>query len=318
MAVSLALRGHASISPRTRERVKSAARTLGYAPDAALATMMTRMRRGPAPGETAALAVLNLSAWPDLLEERTNFRRFVAGAAARVKELGFTLDSLWAGDPAMSAQRLRGILAARGVQGVLVAWIEGELKAPDPRQFFGGPMVQLGRKLAGLDCDYVSDDQFSTARRAGMRLVRMGARRLGLVIGEADRVVDHRYSGGFHSLRSVLPEVDLLAPFNPDRAGPEDVWAWVKRERPGGVLVHDPRVAGWLKPLEARTRPAPRVALLNWSKDSPGVQGMRQQSERIGAIAVDRLVARIRFPGMEAGAAQGIFVESEWKAAEAR
>lgn len=128
-------------------------------------------------------------------------------------------------------------------------------------------------------------------------------------------MVAHRYSGGFFSLKGPLPEVELATVFNPDEATAAEFVAWWRQERPDGILTHDVRVADWIRERGSKEKARVRVALLNWREERPELPGMDQQSELIGQIAVDRLVARIRLPGAETAVAQGVFVQGVWREA---
>jgi len=117
-AVSMSLRDDPRIPVATRNRVKEAAKRLGYRPDPALSEFIAARWRGGASREGVTLGFLHNS--PDAVGGQS---RIYQGALARAGELGYKLDAFYtkqyADDPA-----LQRVLRTRNIRGLLLDMIE--------------------------------------------------------------------------------------------------------------------------------------------------------------------------------------------------
>src|SRR5688572_21345076 len=117
--VSLALRNSPKIPAATRQRILRHARRLGYRPNAKVAELMAQLRTKPAPGEEACFGVISFYESARPWEHSLHFQRIYEGMTQRAEALGYRLEPFWLRGPGMTYRRLRDILAARGVQGLL-------------------------------------------------------------------------------------------------------------------------------------------------------------------------------------------------------
>ena len=117
-AVSMALRDDPRISATTRNRVKKAAKRLGYRPDPALSEFIAARWRGGASREGVTLGYLHNS--PDAVGGQARIYR---GAFARAGELGYKLDAFHTKQYVDDAA-LQRVLRARNIRGLLVDMIE--------------------------------------------------------------------------------------------------------------------------------------------------------------------------------------------------
>ena len=118
-AVSMSLRDDPRIPMATRDRVKEAARRMGYRPDPALSEFISARWRGGASREGVTLGFLHNS--PDAVRGR--LARIYRGALARAGELGYKLDAFYTKDYADDAA-LQRVLRARNMRGLLLDMFE--------------------------------------------------------------------------------------------------------------------------------------------------------------------------------------------------
>lgn len=174
--VSHALTGKRPISAETRARVLTAAAELGYQPNAAARTLALRCTR------TVGLA-LPLPARPRALSSGPYFE-FVAAAADRLAEHGYTLLSLISRDPG-AADLVR---LARGghVDGMLLM----QVRLEDPRvaalRVADLPFVTIGRTRDPAGLVRVDVDFAAAAETAVGHLVALGHRRIAFLGGAPD------------------------------------------------------------------------------------------------------------------------------------
>ncbi len=176
--VSLALRNHSSIPPKTRLRIQEEARQLGYRPNPLVSALMT-YQRSTQPREThlTLAVILNFSRhgpWQDFLSEG-----LLRNAAARAEQQGYRLEEFWLGDLNMTGQRLSTVLYRRNVPGIIVA------PPPAPRghlrfEWEHFAAVAIGASLLRPMLHRVTTDRFRAMRLAVRQLRRMHYRKLGL------------------------------------------------------------------------------------------------------------------------------------------
>lgn len=180
--VSAALRGHLSVTPATRERVRQAAEQIGYRPNPLASALMSEMRRSRNGVFRGILVILHLDESESPSSGQALRRQAIAaGATRRAAELGFKTDQLVAGKNGCDAGRLNDILAARGVSGVLVspstekerlAWVD----------WTRYPAIYAGIPDEHTRLHSVCADYYSAMETALHRLHALGHVRPGLVL----------------------------------------------------------------------------------------------------------------------------------------
>lgn len=299
-AVSLALKGSARVSPALRERVRRAARATGHVPNARLAELMQEVRRSAEPAYRGTLGVISLFPEEEPWRERPawgHLGRFAAGARARAEELGYKLENFWLKRPGMTPARLRAILEARGIPGLLC------LGSLDPEETFPPALRRLavvtqGASVAG-PLHRVQSHFAADARRLHGELLRRGYRRPGLcILATGDRRTDHLYTATLLELQNRLlatPAVPILR---------EEAWdavkfgAWFDAHRPDAIVLHQyqPFLAGVEASLRERRLRVPRdigLALLDLNPNPARYAGVIQDFERMGATALEMLLGRL-------------------------
>jgi len=291
-AVSLALQGHPSIPRATRERVQAAASHLGYRKNPLVAALMRSRRRSEGTAvPQLPLAFLTSDRSPDSWRQSATHRRFHASAATRAAELGFRLDEFSVGDPDLRPERVRVLLQARGIQGLLIAPLPGEQTRLD-FDVTDFAAVGLGMSVREPGIDRVADDHFHGAREAFAQTLALGYRRIGLAVAASiSRRLDNRWWAGFLVAQQELPERLRFPALMPETRDdlPEQLGAWIRRHRLDAVIftLRDPDLMN-VAPSE--------VGLVSLSvPDATGrVAGIRQDEQRVGSEAIDLLAARLQ------------------------
>ena len=177
---SRALTGSGYVSPEVRERVRKAAKSLGYVPDA--------MARGLKRRSSSSLGLLV----SDL--SNTFYAQLAAGASRRAKELGWTtLLADTQGQPAEELAAAQAFLELR-VAGVIVTPVSAAISGWLIKQ--GIPAVEVDRSFGAAGVDAVAVDNFRGAQQATEHLIGLGHRRLGYIAGPQERTTTrHRLEG---------------------------------------------------------------------------------------------------------------------------
>ncbi|MBL9203195.1 MAG: LacI family DNA-binding transcriptional regulator [Opitutaceae bacterium] len=299
-AVSLALKDSTRVSPALRERVRRAARAAGHVPNARLAELMQEVRRSAQPAYRGTLGVIALFPEEEPWRERPEWGhlgRFAAGARARAAELGYKLEHFWLKRPGMTPARLRAILEARGIAGLLcLGSLEPEEMFPVSLRRFA--VVTQGASVVG-PLHRVQSHFAADARRLYGELLRRGYRRPGLcILATGDRRTDHLYTATLLELQTrllVAPAVPILLAETWDKG---KFGAWFDAHRPDAIVLHQhgPFLAGLEGALSERRLRVPRdigLALLDLNPNPSRYAGVIQNFERMGATAVEMLLGRI-------------------------
>lgn len=162
--------GNIRISESTRERVRTAIRELGYAPNLAA--------RGLAGGRNQLLGVFTFQRLFPMRKDDF-FYEFLVGIEEEAEAAGYNLLLLTAakdaaGQRSLFPQGTNGMQLADG--GVLIGWDE---RADEIRRLAGEnfPFVYLGRRdIPGVELSYVAADYETATRELTRALVERGGR----------------------------------------------------------------------------------------------------------------------------------------------
>ena len=293
--VSLALRNDHRLRPAMRERVQKIAEQLGYRPNATIANLMAQLRASKTTPFQSTLGFLNASENANILHEIPTYEEWVRGAVERAQELGYSMDFFWLHEPHLTAARMRQILHARGIRGLIVAAIQGNGILPEA---FAELWAEFSCTVIGMrpqkpPLHFATNDQFATAYQAVKQLRNLGYERIGLVIDpDIDAWLEHRFSAGFFaaqisSTRKQLPNFEFHK--RDLRAFRE----WFRVHRPDAIATLHAEIKDWLQSMHLR---APRdLGLIHLDRE-PGMKdwaGMNQNSYCIGAVATDTIVGQL-------------------------
>ena len=314
--VSLALRNDPRLRPETRERIQKIAEKMGYRANAVVSNLMAQLRASRNPKYQATIGILNASNHRDSLDTNYTFRTWVSGLRGRCRELGYGIDEFWLREPGIGPARLREILAARNIRGVIIGAVLElrQLPLEFDRVWEDLACVVVGIRPERPALHFACNDQFSTAMRAASELERLGYHRPGLVIDPAiEENIDHRFSAGFYAglpldkLRERVPTFNYCAS---DRAG---FRAWIERFRPDVVVCTHPEVRGWISDLGLRCPRDIGLVHLDLTPELDGWSGMNQKNDAVGAFAVDLVIGQLH--RNECGIPEHpkcMMTESEW------
>ena len=301
MAVSLALRNKSGVSEATRKKVLKIAKGLGYEPDPEVARLLSHIRVKKPVNMNACLALLTSGAtsqdWKLYLTER----KYVEGAHARAKEYGYHIEEFWMNEPGMTLSRLGNIIWSRGIEGVIIAPLQSKLSEKAPRSirldFNLFSAVEISETVEWPDLDRAVHDQYTSMFKALDELSDLNYKTIGLVLEEAlDLRVNGKWTAAYLRYRNQWGAKRLPPPLILDFPRQPAFDRWFDRYRPNAIISVD---RFGLHLLIERGLDIPGevgYASLDVDGDAneyPDVSGIDQNSEIVGAAAVDMLVAAI-------------------------
>ncbi|WP_067183681.1 GH1 family beta-glucosidase [Microtetraspora niveoalba] len=204
--VSRVVNGEGSVSPEARAVVMRAVQELGYVPNAAARSLVTRRT------DSVALVLSVPRHGGDPLISAVV--RYVAG----VLEGAGKQITLMLADTAESHRRIIRHVEARQVDGVVLVPPDGPDTLAERLARTGVPIVLLGRPAVASLVPYVDVDNTGGAKAATRHLLDRGRRRVGVICGPMDLVaVQDRLAGHLATLHEdgLRPAIALAGP---DRA----------------------------------------------------------------------------------------------------
>ena len=199
-SVSRVLAGHPDVSTAMTEKVVRAVEELDYRPDILAQSLRRR--------ETLSVGFVVGDISNPLVAE------IVTGAESTLNANGYSMlltNSL--GDPELEAAHI-GLLARRRVDGLVISVLdESHAEALGKLRELDIPIVVLDRNVpAEIAVSRVLSDHRSGMKAAGLHLLGLGHRRLGLIAGAAVRPTLERRAG----LEAAFAELGLPASYTVD------------------------------------------------------------------------------------------------------
>jgi LacI family transcriptional regulator len=297
MAASLALRGSPRISEGLKLRVKALARDLGYVPNPRISALMEEVRRARnnEPHSGLALVSLHGEMYPRSLP---HLSRLAAGAYRRARELGYRLEEFVPGLDGLTPRRLRSILEARGVRGILC------LGSADPGAEFPSELRRFSVVTLGMTISTPLHRVASHHLKDGLllfdELQRRGYRRPGLLIDPDWEVrTGHAYSAAC-LLAQERAGMQRFIPVHRTPGFESDLFGrWFRRHKPDVIIVNQRRefysaLEGWLPSQTLRVPRDLGVAFLGTRLTDPFYTGVAQNHELIGRSGIESLIARLQ------------------------
>ncbi|WP_407661296.1 LacI family DNA-binding transcriptional regulator [Frankia nepalensis] len=177
--VSRVVNGSSRVSPEAQAAVNAAIAQLGYVPNRAARSLVTR--------RTDTL-VLIVHERPDTVFSDPFFASVLRGVNQALSPTDLQLVLLQAQGEAQRDRALRYVGNGH-VDGVLLISLHGDDIMPTAISAAGVPLVMAGRLLTGGPLDYVDADNVGGARDAVRYLIAAGRRRLATVAGPGDMSV---------------------------------------------------------------------------------------------------------------------------------
>jgi LacI family transcriptional regulator len=293
--VSRALRNDASIPVRTRDRIRKIADKMGYRPNPLLSAWVTHRKKSPRKPVAAAFAYLICFKDIEIWRKNPSIYRYYTGAKERARELGFTLDHFWLGEPGMTARRMSGILKTRGIRGVIVG-SSGTSHAHLNLEWESFAAVTQGFTLTRPNL-WRTACHYGHAMNVALRqLRRLGYRRIGHVISPAvDARVDRLWTSAFLYYQQLIAGRDRVPPLFWEPGENRRLEGWFARYRPEAIVTPNREAHDHLSRIGVRVPHDVGFACVDWQKHLAGWAGVDLCIERAGRAAIDLLVEQLIF-----------------------
>ena len=291
--VSKALRDDPTISELRRYDIQQLARSMGYRPNPLVAALMSQLhvrRRRNDP---------NHIAWIDLWPSERDASRLpllkplFRGVLARARELGYGIEIHKVGRDRIAPDRLRQILLARSQWGLIIPPVP-ETASRIALNMQGLTGVAVGTSLHEPVLHRVSPNLYQGSQLACTRLRELGFRRIAMVLSPfVNTRVEGRWLGAYLAEQVFWPKNERLPPLLAYENDDAKFRQWFQRFRPDVILLSEPHVERWLSTYYRKQRKSVQTAWLLLETEEQNIQGIDYRGEKIGAAAVEKIVAQI-------------------------
>lgn len=324
-AVSYALRNDASISVELRRRIAKVADELGWVPNASLTKQMSLVRGETGNRDVPNIAIV-LNRSRSLMDEGHAVRMQFEGALRYAERHGLNVTVFNLADEPMSPKRFRGILDARGIQGVVfVATIQPALPVEYLEVGKDFACAVAGMRFPELPFHVAIGDFLEAGRISIHRLLESGYKRPATVLPRGvDEPMAWAFSGG---LATGMMEVDPANRIPILHVGRDELYiedsdqevikAMLRKQKPDSVLTLD--VKGMIPVLDDLAKEGIGLPLftLDWQAGGGSCGGINQRHRSIGEAAVDLVMGQIRrgeigIPEVH----RSVHIEGEWTEVE--
>lgn len=324
--VSYALRNRPDVAAETRAAVHKLARELGWKPNAELARHMALVRTTTTRRLPNLAIVLNK---PEraMAEEHTP-RLHLLGARLRAAELGYNADVFNLAEKPLSARRLRQVLRARGIKGIVyIATLHTTLPLEHLRLGTDFASAVVGIRYPELPYHVAVSDLSTSGHTAMSEICARGYRRPGAIIpGWLDRVLAWAFSASVYAGQLELQPENRVPTLHVGdkeifipKTSYSEIRNWLLRERPDALMTTDPRylaecLAGTDLPFAT-----PPIFALDFHPNSKAIGGIDQRQQAVGAAGLDLVVAQLHRGEMGLPPVQRTLqIEGVWRDAETR
>ncbi|GII77271.1 LacI family transcriptional regulator [Sphaerisporangium rufum] len=291
--VSRVINGSPKVSDKAREAVQQAIDELGYVPNRAARTLVTKRT------DTIALVV---SESEQRIFDEPFFAGIIRGIGLSLSETGLQL-ILTMAQSRTEHDRLEHYLTGQHVDGVLLISLHGADPLPGRLEDMGVPTVLGGRPVGFTPYSYVDVDNRAGARQAVKYLLAKGRRRIATIAGPQDMGVGVDRLAGYRDalLATGLPEIVEYGDFSEGSAveAMERLLAG-HPDLDAVFAASDAMACGVLRVLKDHGKNVPgEIAVIGFEDSAiapqtvPPLTSVHQPTEDMGRQMVQLLVARI-------------------------
>lgn len=306
-AVSKALRGDRTISEATRRHIEAAAEKLGYRQNAFVSSLMAHIRSGRSVQGKGCIAVLvdgeSQKEWMSGVGG-FYYRQLYRGIAERARALGFSAECFFLKNYAANIGRLDRVLQARGISGLILTPLRGlrtvsaqpAVPVPASLSWERYAVCTIAYSWESFTMDRVTTHHRHNVEIAFRTLRERGYARIGMSLPpEAMEGVDYSWRERCLLWYDRLPEKERIPLFvGKPGVTPVNLFkAWLAKWKPEALVCLLGHEKDWLDELGIRL---PRDMGMVCVNRPPGANftGIEEQTEVIGAVAVETVVTRIQ------------------------
>ncbi len=290
-AVSLALRNQPRVSEAERRRIQDLAQRLGYRRDPEIARLMEHLRTNRSKRTESKLAVIVPELDRQALATYFPITEMVKGIEAQAGEAGFETAMFFLTDQGMTPARLRGILVARGVKGIILAPYASGVGTLD-MDMTGFCAATCGYSIVRPGLHRACPNYLQMMDELIDHLQRLHFHRIGFVMTYHRGGIGHKLlTSSYLYYQSLLLEKERIPILPLENVNPRDIAAWWRRHKPE-VVISSSRVFNLLQGMGLAIPGDLYFANLDLSEPPRQAAGMDHRYQLVGTEAVNLVLTQ--------------------------
>ena len=290
-AVSLALRNQPRVSETERQRIQGIARRLGYRRDPEVARLMEHLRTARAERRSSVLALIIPELDREGLAAYFPLTEIVKGIRAQADEAGFDTELFFLTDPGMTPARVRSILVARSIKGVIVAPYASGVGTLD-MDMSGFCAATAGYSISGPQLHRACPNYLQMMDELIDHLQRLHFHRIGFIMTYSRGGIGHKLlTSSYLFYQSLLPTSERIPILPRDQVNERDIARWLKTHKPE-VVISSGRVFTLLQGMGLAIPGDLYFANLDLSEPPRQAAGMDHRYQLVGSEAVNLVLTQ--------------------------
>ena len=284
-AVSLALRNSPKVSKEKRDEIHRVADRIGYVKDGRVTELMEHLRSYRKLEQMSTIAVLVLDVRKSDLKSYPRIQAFLAGVEAEAKGNGYGVDVMFLLDLGVSPKRLRSILIARGIKGLVVMPFQTGVGKLD-LDISGFCVSTPGYSIIDPMLNRACPDYLQMMDELLEQICRLGYKRVGFIMTYGSGGVGHKlYSSSFLYYSAQIEELLRIPILRRREIETEGVERWLKQYKPD-VVISSGKIYRELKDIGYRIPEDLGFASLEILEDHKKASGVDHRHELVGGEAL--------------------------------
>jgi DNA-binding LacI/PurR family transcriptional regulator len=301
--VSRALRDDANVSKKRRKEIQQLAEEMGYRPNPFVQAFTAHVRGYRRLPTHAPIALLDTRS-----EQNHGFNQlYIDGARDHAHKLGYKIEPIHIQSLKGSFSRLKDVLFARGIRGLLIMPPSERTHLPELAEF-PLAMATIDYSLKEPNLHRATPSYFQNMEMALRICAQRGYKRMGFCTyrEEVDRIGMH-WMGAFCGWRDLQPDGRIPVHLNPhltEGNGKDDpkawkncrdhFYAWLDREQPDLIVANSLFFYEWLQERKVRSPEELGFVHLGMNPTEKSVSGVDQNHRQVGAAAVDLIINQLQ------------------------
>lgn len=290
-AVSLALRNQPRVSEAERRRIQGIAERLGYRRDPEIARLMEHLRTSRARRSDSKIAIIVPELDRQALATYFPITEMVTGIQSQADAAGFETERFFLTDQGMTPARLRSILVARSVKGIIVAPYASGVGTLD-MDMTGFCAATCGYSIIRPSLHRVCPNYLQMMDELIDHMQRLHLHRVGFVMTYHRGGIGHKLlTSAYLYYQSLLPEQERIQILPLENVNERDLTAWLHRYKPEAVISSG-RVFNLLQGMGLAIPGDLYFANIDLSEPPRQAAGMDHRYQLVGSEAVNLVLTQ--------------------------